>query len=38
MVLSEPLNGDFHEGIIVGRMEFQARSEASSMWGINGER
>jgi hypothetical protein len=38
VVLSEPLNGDFHEGIIVGRMESQARSEASSMWGINAER
>jgi hypothetical protein len=38
VVLSEPLNGDFQEGIVIGRMELQARSEASSVWGINAER
>jgi hypothetical protein len=38
VVLSEPLNGDFQEGILIGRMELQARSEASSVWGINAER
>jgi hypothetical protein len=38
VVLSEPLNGDFQEGILIGRMELQARSEASSVWGINDER
>jgi hypothetical protein len=38
VVLSEPLDGDFQEGILIGRMELQARSEASSVWGINVER
>jgi hypothetical protein len=38
VVLSEPLNGDFQERIFIGRMELQARSEASSVWGINAER
>jgi hypothetical protein len=38
VVLSEPLNGDFQEGILIGRMELQSRSEASSVWGINAER
>jgi hypothetical protein len=38
VVLSEPLKGELREGIIIGGIALQERSEASSMWGINAER